>query len=112
MPKDQEEERTMLKTLNSQLHFVKDIQQVDTTDVVPLRAIRDETVAAEKENSITMESLTDAFRKEDVVGKHYKRIKRRREPPADHAKEAEDWDVLGHASRKSGRFFVVDSSKE
>lgn len=79
--------------------------------MVALRAIRDETAAAEKENTITMNTLKDALGKEDVVGKHYKRIKRRHEPPAD-AKGAEDWDVLGHASRKSGRFFVVDSSKE
>ena len=48
-PKDEAEEAKMLSTLSSQLHFVKDIQSVDTTGVEPLRSLRDETAEGEKE---------------------------------------------------------------
>src|SRR3954454_3409908 len=42
-PKSPVEEAEMLKTLHSQLHFVRDIQSVDTEGVEPLQSIRDET---------------------------------------------------------------------
>ncbi|KAF2277690.1 uncharacterized protein EI97DRAFT_449740 [Westerdykella ornata] len=106
-PENAEAEQKMLDTLSAQLHFVGEIQQVDTSGVTPLRAIRDETAAAEVEQTITLDTLKDALAKEQVVGKHYKRIQRK----IDHvdAKDVEDWDVLGSAERKAGRFFVVES---
>lgn len=99
----------MLKTLSSQLHFVREIQQVGTQGVPPLRALRDETMAAEKEQEISMNTLKEALAREEVIGKHHKRI--RRKIDLVDAKDAEDWDVLGYAERKSGKYFVVDSGK-
>ncbi|KAF2803606.1 uncharacterized protein BDZ99DRAFT_167589 [Mytilinidion resinicola] len=109
LPASAEEETKMLDTLSSQLHFVREIQEVDTQGVQPLRAIRDETSAAGKEQEITMETLKDALAQEDIIGKHHKRIRRRTDKID--AKDAEDWDVLGYAERKSGKYFVVDSGK-
>lgn len=108
-PKDAQAEAKMLSTLSSQLHFVKEIQKVDTTGVEPLRSLRDETAAGEKEAELGMEAMEDALAKEEVRGKHHKRIRRRREQVV--KKEEDEWDVLGTASRKVGRFFVVEGGK-
>lgn len=99
----------MLSTLRDQLHFVGKVQQVDTTGVEPLKAIRDETAAAEQEQTITLETLKDALAKEKVIGKHYKRIQRDTTPVD--ASDVENWDVLGSAERKLGRYFVVESER-
>ena len=99
----------MLKTLGSQLHFVNDVQSVDTSGVEPLRSIRDETRDAEKEIAITMDDLKEAFAKEERVGRTG-RLRRRKDAPVD-TEGAEDWDVLGHASRRVGRYFVVENGK-
>lgn len=109
LPESPEAEQKMLDTLSAQLHFVGEIQQVDTTGVKPLRAIRDETATAEEEQTITLETLKDALAKEEVVGKHYKRIQRKADLVD--AKDAEDWDVLGSAKRKVGKYFVVESER-
>ncbi|KAJ4356164.1 uncharacterized protein N0V89_004194 [Didymosphaeria variabile] len=109
LPKSQEEENKMLSTLSDQLHFVGKIQQVDTMGVKPLRAIRDETAAAEAEQTITLKTLKDALAKEKVIGKHYKRIQRDTTPVD--ASNAERWDVLGSAERKQGKYFVVKSER-
>lgn len=99
----------MLKTLRSQLHFVRAIQEVDTKGVPPLRAIRDETQSAEDEVKISLDAVKGALEQEEVRGKHYKRIQRKDGPI--NTKGAEDWDVLGHAERRAGKYFVVDSGK-
>jgi len=109
-PATPEEEAKMLRDLKSQLYFVKEIQKVDTTGVVPLRSIRDETATAEKENEISMETLKEAFAREEVVGKHHKRIRRRKDLHLD-ARGAEDWDVLAQASKRVGKFFVVEGGQ-
>jgi Asp-tRNA(Asn)/Glu-tRNA(Gln) amidotransferase C subunit len=108
-PETPEQEQMMLDTLAAQLHFVGKIQEVDTTGVEPLRAIRDETAAAEEEQTITMETLADAFNNEKTIGTHYKRIQRDTSPVD--AKDAESWDVLGSAERKAGKYFVVESER-
>lgn len=105
-PKDEQEEKQMLSTLASQLHFVKDIQQVDTTGVEPLKSLRDETAAGEKEAELGLAALKDALALEEIRGKHHKRIRRRRSENV--GKEGQEWDVLGTASRKVGRYFVVE----
>ena len=105
-PKTAQEEADMLKTLASQLHFVKEIQKVDTTGVTPLRAIRDERLEVEKEQEITLESLDEALQQEEVVGKHYKRIRRKLNRPSP-PRNPEGWNPLELAQRKSGKFFVV-----
>jgi Asp-tRNA(Asn)/Glu-tRNA(Gln) amidotransferase C subunit len=108
-PETPEQEQKMLDTLAAQLHFVGKIQEVDTTGVEPLRAIRDETVAAEEEQTITMETLADALKNEKIIGTHYKRIQRDATPVD--AKDTESWDVLGSAERKAGKYFVVESER-
>lgn len=106
-PKDAAEESEMMQTLASQLHFVKEIQKVDTTGVKPLRAIRDETTEVERDAEITVESLREAFEKEEVLGKHFKRIRRRQEKVVDTGMP-QDWRPLQHAQRSVGKYFVVD----
>ncbi len=101
----------MIQTLESQLYFVRAIQSVDTSGVRPLQSIRDETAEAEKENEITMDSLRDAFAKEETVPGKTRRIRRRRDLPVD-AKGVEDWDALAQAPKKIGRYFVVDTGKD
>lgn len=82
---------------------------MDTKGVTPLRAIRDESEAAEREQTITLETLKEAFAKEKVIGKYHKRIQR--DPTPKDARDVEDWDVLGAAERKVGRYFVVESER-
>jgi Asp-tRNA(Asn)/Glu-tRNA(Gln) amidotransferase C subunit len=108
-PETPEEEQKMLDTLAAQLHFVGKIQEVDTTGVEPLRAIRDETAAAEEEQTISLTTLADALKNEKTIGTHYKRIQRDTTPVD--AKDAEDWDVLGSAERKAGKYFLVESER-
>jgi hypothetical protein len=97
----------MIATLQSQLRFVRAVQRVDTQGVEPLRAIRDETGRAIRESTITLESLRPLLDAETVVG-HYKRPRRVKQKVES---KAEDWDALSTASRKAGRFFVVQSGK-
>jgi Asp-tRNA(Asn)/Glu-tRNA(Gln) amidotransferase C subunit len=114
LPKSPEEEAEMLKTLHSQLHFVKDIQKVDTEGVEPLQSIRDETEEGIKDITIGMKELEEAFEKEEIKGRN-KRPRRKR-GEAVGTKGVEDWDVLGTAGEKvelaGGKFFVVRSGKE
>ena len=101
----------MIRTLESQLHFVRAIQRVDTDGVRPLQSIRDETAEAEQENEITLESLKDAFAKEETVPGRTRRIRRRKDVPVD-TKGVEDWDALAQAPKKVGRYFVVETGKD
>lgn len=108
-PKDAEEEQKMLATLSSQLHFVKEIQKVDTTGIEPLRSLRDETAAGEGETEIGMDALKDALALEEVKGKFHPRVRRRN---AEGGKKGVEWDVLDTAERKVGRYFVVEGGKD
>jgi Asp-tRNA(Asn)/Glu-tRNA(Gln) amidotransferase C subunit len=100
----------MLKTLHSQLHFVNEIQKVDTTGIEPLIAIRDESEEATKEMTIGLETLKAQLDSEEIKGRN-KRPRRRRDAPVEtHGSEA--WNVLGTAEKTVGKYFVVDSSKE
>lgn len=100
----------MLRTLHSQLHFVRDVQSVDTTGVEPLRSLRDETTEGVAETTIGLQELQDALAKEIRFG-HKQRPKRVRGTKVDTA-GIEDWDPLGTASRKAGKYFVVQSKRE
>ncbi|KAK5684436.1 hypothetical protein LTS10_004304 [Elasticomyces elasticus] len=99
----------MLATLTSQLHFVKEIQRVDTSGLEPLRSLRDETMQGEDEAELGMEALKGALDMEETRGTHHKRIRRKRgvRLPV----EGEQWDPLGTATKKTGRFFVVEGGK-
>jgi Asp-tRNA(Asn)/Glu-tRNA(Gln) amidotransferase C subunit len=108
-PKDDTEEAKMLKTLSSQLHFVKEIQKADTTGVQPLQSLRDETDQGEQEAELGLEALKEALAAEDVRGKFHPRIRRRRD--AAQAVKKDEWNVLGFAGKKTGRYFVVEGGK-
>ncbi|KAJ4381155.1 hypothetical protein N0V86_003502 [Didymella sp. IMI 355093] len=109
LPETPEQEQKMLDTLAAQLHFVGEIQRVDTTGVKPLRAIRDETRAAEEEQTIGLGTLKEALAKEKTIGKWHRRIQR--DTTSVDAKDIEDWDVLGSAEKKAGKYFVVESER-
>lgn len=109
-PKDAAEEASMLATLSSQLHFVKEIQKIDTTGVEPLRSLRDETAEGERSAELGMEALREALEKEEVRGKFHKRIRRKRERGA--VKREDEWDVLGTTGKRTGKFFVVEGGKK
>ncbi|KAF2470565.1 uncharacterized protein BDR25DRAFT_30891 [Lindgomyces ingoldianus] len=109
LPENPEEEKKMLDTLSAQLHFVGEIQQVNTTGVKPLRVIRDETAAAEQEQTITLQTLREALTKEKAIGKHHKRIQRQTDPVD--ARNTEDLDVLGFAEKKVGKYLMVESQR-
>lgn len=101
----------MLKTLEAQIHFVKEIQRVDTRGVSPLQSIRDESPEAVKERTVGLEQLKETFSKERVYGRR-NRIQRvqteKNERPDGNA-----WDgnALQHASKTKGPFFVVETRK-
>lgn len=109
-PKDADEEAKMLSTLSSQLHFVKEIQKVDTSGVEPLRSLRDETRQGEEEAELGMDAMQDVLAQEEVRGKHHRRIRRKRDQTIKN--QADNWDALGTATRKVGRYFVVEGGKE
>lgn len=107
-PATAEEEARLLRDLRSQLHFVRRVQRVkEAAGVTPLEALRDETRAAAQEEEIGLDAMRDALAAEETVGRFHKRI-RRKTTVTDESREAEDWDVLGQAPRRMGRFFVVD----
>jgi hypothetical protein len=101
----------MLDSLHSHLHFVTHIRSVDTTSISPLQSLRDETTTGIQNQEIGLRDLEDALGKEEVKGRYYKRIRRRQED-ADEGESAQNWDVLGQARKKVGRFFVVEGGKE
>ena len=110
-PRDDAEEARMLETLSSQLHFVRSTQSVDTTGVEPLRSVRDETSDGDKVRTVGLAETRDALGREEIVGKHHMRLKRRQTADKDEEiKKAEDWNVLGSAERKVGKFFVVEGA--
>ena len=90
------------------LHFVQAIQSVDTTGVEPLQSIRDETERAEKENEISLAAMQVHLDKEEVVG-HSRRIRRKKDAKVESDKIL--WDPLDLASKKIGRFIVVETGK-
>lgn len=109
-PTSAAEERSMLKTLESQIHFVKEIQRVDATGVAPLRSIRDESSHAVEENTIGLEQLKEALSRERVHGRRH-RIQRMPAEKNEHP-DGDAWDgkALGYASKTKGPFFVVETT--
>ena len=102
----------MIKDLQSQLKFVRAIQEVDTEGVEPLQSIRDETKDPERENEITVNTLREEFDKEEVVGKRGRIRRRMNVPDAVRDEQVNDWDPLSQAPKKLGRFIVVDTAKD
>ncbi|QSZ36567.1 hypothetical protein DSL72_006447 [Monilinia vaccinii-corymbosi] len=116
LPKTPEEERKLLDTLHLQLHFLRDIQKVDTEGVEPLRSIRDETLEAEADESIGLETeeIKAALQKEKYEGRN-KRPRRQTDGVVD-TKGVENWDVTATATENvefgGGKYFIVRSGKE
>ncbi|KAF2762314.1 hypothetical protein EJ05DRAFT_204917 [Pseudovirgaria hyperparasitica] len=106
LPASDKDEQDMMQALESHIHFVKDIQRVETNVTVPLRALRDESEAAELRNTIDMGALKEALENEEVIGKHHKRIRRRCSSTV-----VDTWNVTGYAERIAGKHFVVHSEK-
>ncbi|KAK6430475.1 hypothetical protein LTR95_013373, partial [Oleoguttula sp. CCFEE 5521] len=67
-PSSEAEEATLLASLSQHLHFVNEIQNIDTTGVEPLQGLRDETAQGEKESELGLEALREALVREKVVG--------------------------------------------
>lgn len=106
-PTESEQESKMLATLRSQIAFVREMQTVDTTGVSPLRRISDETTATRQETEIGLDTLAIDLGAEEMHG-----LARRIQKQSTHRSEnieAEDWDSLGQASKRVGKFFVVKS---
>ncbi|KAK4166208.1 hypothetical protein QBC43DRAFT_21707 [Cladorrhinum sp. PSN259] len=113
----------ILSTLQSQLHFVRAIQTIDTSNVPPLPSIRDETTAGIQEQTITLSNpaIRRALEQEQLVGK-WKRPQRQKPSRKQIEEEQQEtakklgvppnWDVLGNATEKFGGYFVVRSGKE
>ncbi|KIW88037.1 aspartyl/glutamyl-tRNA(Asn/Gln) amidotransferase, C subunit [Cladophialophora bantiana CBS 173.52] len=123
LPSSPGEESQMLQDLRDQVHFVKEIQKVDTTGIEPLVAIRDETSEHRQERTITRSTLAEFLALEERKGKNGT-IRRRRdtyqvtsftpdsqpwkEDPLAWSKVEDPWELgEGEESRKMGRFFFV-----
>ncbi|KAB8294903.1 hypothetical protein EYC80_006861 [Monilinia laxa] len=115
LPKTPEEEKKLLDTLHLQLHFLRDIQKVDTEGIEPLRSIRDETLEAEAHESIGLdtEEIKAALQKEEFEGRN-KRPRRRTDGVVD-TKGVENWDATATATENvefgGGKYFIVRSGK-
>lgn len=101
----------MIQDLRSQLHFVRDVQSVDTTGVPPLCSIRDESAHGLAEATIGLAQLKDELAHEVVVGHNRRPRRRRQENVLDADPEADGWNVLSTAARTSHGYFVVDAPK-
>ena len=123
LPTSETEESKMIADLESQLQFVRAIQEVDTEGVEPLRSIRDETKEAEREVEIGMEELREDFEREEVVGRRGRIRNRvwgettRKDGELEHGKRDADagregWDLLRQAPKKTGRFVVVETGND
>ncbi|OAA55956.1 DUF726 domain containing protein [Niveomyces insectorum RCEF 264] len=108
-PSSPAEQQAKIDTLRTQLCFVRDVQSVDTTGLRPLPSIRDETRAGLKEQAIGVEDVQQALLQEESFG-HNRRPRRRKQKPASDTLSAEAWDVLGTATRKAGRYIVVEGA--
>lgn len=115
-PKTKEEEEKMLKILSSQLHFVREIQSVDTTGVKPLSAIREETEEARAEMTIGLDALKEALGQEEIRGR-MKRPRRRVDDKYEYdssqgivtSDRGAEWKPLDGAPRTYGKYFVVET---
>ncbi|KAI9768592.1 MAG: hypothetical protein M1840_004789 [Geoglossum simile] len=110
-PRSQEEEAQMLNTLNSQLHFVREIQKLKTHSVAPLKSIRDESAEADLEREIGYEELKGAL-KGGHPSRKYSAASRNGIGTPEAPKELEEWDVLKQAERRAGQYFIVETGKK
>ena len=98
----------MLETLRRQVHFVKQVQSVETEGVEPLVCIRDETAEYAESNTLGLEQMRPWLEREDVDRNRTVRMRKTMK------KWWRTWDVfkLGKDCgltfpRTQGRYFVV-----
>ena len=106
MPKTAEEERKMIETLVSQLHFVQTILNVDTEGVAPMAAIRDETKAAVENDTITIDTLHKDLDREENVGV-LRRIHRKGTSANATSPSLDEWNPLDSAPSAQGRYISI-----
>lgn len=101
-----------METLESQIHFVKEVQKVNTNGVEPLVVIRDETAESIHEQTITIEKLKPYLDQEERVGNNGT-IRRRK---STEMITDSGWDPFelgdGKETRKKGKYFFVKRSKD
>lgn len=104
----------MISDLQSQLQFVRAVQEVDTEGVEPLVALRDETEEGEMEGTIGLEEMRGELGKEEVVGMRGRIVRRKGEEGEGEAAKEEGGglDLLAQAPRRLGRYVVVDTAKD
>ncbi|KAF6240717.1 hypothetical protein HO173_001389 [Letharia columbiana] len=114
LPTSIAEESRMISDLQSQLQFVKAIQEVDTEGVEPLVALRDETEEGERERTIGLEAMRGELEKEEVVGMRGRIVRKKAaEAKGESGKEGgEGLDLLAQAPQRLGRYVVVDTAKD
>lgn len=114
-PRNRVEEDQMLNTLKSQVHFVKEIQRVDTKGVEPLQAIRDENEEAINEKTIKLDDLAPYLDQEEKVGRNGTLRRRRKISTQADDNESGLWNALSlgaaSGSRTLGRYFFVKKQK-
>lgn len=106
----------MISDLQSQLQFVRAIQEVDTEGVEPLVALRDETEGGEKEGTIGLEEMKGELGKEEVVGMRGRIVRRKGKEAKGEGEATKEegggLDLLSQAPRRLGRYVVVDTAKD
>jgi len=111
-PNDEKEERDMLETLESQIHFVREIQKVDTTGVEPLCVLRDETAAGAEDQTVRLADLQEYLDAEEVVGRNGRIRRGDRHDPV--ARMIERWDpfAMSEGKKRMGRYFFVRKGRK
>jgi len=102
----------MLDALQSQLHFVRAIHEVDTTGVDPLTAIRDETREGQAEMTLGMEQLQGILDAEEKVGKHQRPRQRWTGKGGSNAELEGIWNPLQTAGWTEGGYVVVKTGRK
>ncbi|CRK33323.1 hypothetical protein BN1708_001011, partial [Verticillium longisporum] len=103
----------LLAALHAHLRFVRDVQAVDTKEVEPLRALRDETARGRVAATVGLAELRSTLDKEVAFGHRQRprRVKGNKAAVDQDARTAETWNPLGTAQRTAGKYFVVQSKK-
>lgn len=137
LPSSPAEEASLLAGLRQQLGFVRQLRETALPEgLAPLAAVRDETLAAVGEAAFTVDDVEEVLRREVVVGRNRRPRRRKgkgegrlrvsdgdsgggqggrevveKDGALGRQEALEDWDVLGNASKRVQRYFVVETRK-
>lgn len=104
-----EEQSSKSKALQTQLNFVRDVQNFDAAGSLPLQAIRDETRSAVKQRTIGVAEVAGFLLQEDYSGRNRRPRTRRGKASTP---DSGNWDVLKTAAQTTGRHVIVGAAKE